>query len=243
VHGDRVQVLGGRAKAGLGKAYDAGFARVLAQGYDAVVQMDADGSHDPSRVPALLAALEHADVALGSRYCPGGGVENWAAHRRLLSRFGNLYAKAVLRSSVKDLTGGFKAWRAPVLRALAAEDTPSGYAYQIDRTHRAQVHGAIVTEVPITFRDRQLGTSKMTSGIAAEALTRVWALRRETGPAPRRNKNAPSTVSSFRTDKVSAGGSSNTASRASIAEQGAVSSMAGYTSTTQATPAVTSSRG
>jgi dolichol-phosphate mannosyltransferase len=196
-YGDRVQCLSGRAKAGLGKAYDAGFARVLAAGYDAVVQMDADGSHDPASVPALLAALEHADVALGSRYCPGGGVQNWAAHRRLLSRFGNVYAKVVLRSTVKDLTGGFKAWRAPVLRALASEDTPSGYAYQIDRTHRAQVLGATVTEVPITFRDRQLGTSKMTSGIAVEALSRVWAVRREVGPAPRRRKSTSITSPTF----------------------------------------------
>jgi dolichol-phosphate mannosyltransferase len=178
----------------LGKAYDAGFADVLGRGYDAVVQMDADGSHDPAQVPRLLAALDDADVALGSRYCPGGGVENWAAHRRLLSRFGNWYAKAVLGSTVKDLTGGFKAWRAPVLRELAAENTPSGYAYQIDRTHRAMVHGAHVREVPITFRDRQAGQSKMTSGIAIEALSRVWALRREVGTAPHRTTNTNTTT-------------------------------------------------
>lgn len=178
----RVELLVRPAKEGLGRAYVDAFTRVLDQhAYDVVVQMDADGSHDPADVDRLVAALDAAggaDLALGSRYVPGGAVADWSAGRRLLSRGGNLYARVLLGLGVADLTGGFKAWRSDLLGGIDVASLASdGYVFQIETTLRAARAGARVVEVPITFRDRQAGTSKMSPRIALEAFTAVPRLR------------------------------------------------------------------
>jgi dolichol-phosphate mannosyltransferase len=166
-------------KAGIGRAYVAGFAAALAGGADFVVEMDADLSHDPADVPRLVAAAEAgADVVLGSRYVAGGGVEDWGLDRRVLSHFGCAYARRVLGVRVRDLTGGFKCFRASALHAV---DYPSagaqGYVFQIELTWRALQAGLTVVELPITFRERRHGRSKMSARIAREAVWRVPALR------------------------------------------------------------------
>ncbi len=165
-------------KGGLGAAYRAGFAWALDQGYEQIAQMDADLSHPPERLPALFAALDSADVAVGSRYVRGGGVENWAWHRRMISRGGNVYVRLVLGVSVHDTTAGYKAFRATALRTIEVLDSESnGYSFQIENTWRAERRGLVTTEVPITFTDRLVGTSKMSGSIAREALTRVLSWR------------------------------------------------------------------
>jgi dolichol-phosphate mannosyltransferase len=176
----RVSLLSREGKSGLGRAYAAGFAVALSDfDPDAVVQMDADGSHDPAEMDRLLAGLDHADLVLGSRYIPGGRIEGWSRGREVLSRGGNIYTRLVLGSPYRDLTGGFKAWRAELLRKLDAASTASdGYAFQIEMTMRAKSAGARIIEVPITFRERVAGTSKMSSKIAIEALRNVPAMRR-----------------------------------------------------------------
>jgi dolichol-phosphate mannosyltransferase len=174
-----VQVLHRPGKQGLGAAYLAGFAWALERGYDAVVEMDADGSHDPAELPALLAALEHADAVVGSRWVRGGTVRNWPKSRELLSRGGNAYARVMLNLSVHDATGGFRAYRAATLRDIGLDTvTSQGYCFQIDLTRRAVRAGKKVAEVPITFTERALGTSKMSRAIVAEALWRVteWGI-------------------------------------------------------------------
>ncbi|MGH2871007.1 MAG: polyprenol monophosphomannose synthase, partial [Solirubrobacteraceae bacterium] len=157
-----VEVLHRSGKGGLGQAYLAGFARALEDGAQFVVEMDADFSHDPRYLPQLLAAAQHADVALGSRYVDGGGVRDWGLARRLISRGGGLYARVILGVAVHDLTGGFKCIRREVLEAI---DLPSvratGYVFQIEVTYRAILAGFRVVEVPIVFADRTVGTSKM----------------------------------------------------------------------------------
>jgi len=172
----RVRVLHRPRKEGLGRAYLAGFAEALDAGYGRILEMDADFSHDPSSLPALLAA--DADVVLGSRYVPGGGTVNWGLGRRLLSRGGSLYARTILGVRVRDLTGGFKCFRREVLEKL---DLPSvrssGYAFQIELTYRALRRGFRVVELPITFVDRRVGRSKMSRRIVAEALWMVWKIR------------------------------------------------------------------
>jgi dolichol-phosphate mannosyltransferase len=175
----RVAVMRRGAKEGIGPAYRAGFRRALAEGAGAVVEMDCDFSHDPAVVPALLAALDDgADLALGSRYVGGGRVENWTAWRRAVSRGGCLYAQAVLRAPVRDLTGGFKAFRADALRAIDYRTARAkGYAFQVELTYRALRAGLRVTELPIVFRERREGESKMSGAIALEAAWRVPALR------------------------------------------------------------------
>ncbi len=179
-HPDEVDILHRTTREGLGPAYLAGFRRALDGGAGAVLEMDSDFSHDPSDLARLLAPVQAgtADVALGSRYTPGGAVADWGRGRRVISRGGCLYAQAVLGVPVRDLTGGFKCFRAEVLEAI---DLPSvrsrGYAFQVELTYRALQHGFRVTEVPITFRDRQLGESKMSWRIAAEAIWLVPALR------------------------------------------------------------------
>jgi len=175
----RLAVLHRPGKAGLGPAYLAGFAHALAHGAGAVVEMDCDFSHDPAAVPALLAALaDGADVALGSRYVPGGRVENWSAWRRAVSRGGCLYAQAVLRVPVRDLTGGFKAFRAEALHAIDyGTARAKGYAFQVELTYRALRAGLRVAELPIVFHERREGESKMSGAIALEAAWRVPALR------------------------------------------------------------------
>ena len=177
-YGDRVLLLERGGKDGLGAAYRAGFAWAERHGYDVVVQMDADGSHPPESVGSLVAALRDADVAIGSRYVPGGRTVNWPWHRQLISRVGNAYVRLLLGLSVLDCTAGFRAYRPGVLAAIAADGTDaSGYSFQVETTWRASRSGLRLVEVPITFVERQEGTSKMTPAIAVEALWRVFTWR------------------------------------------------------------------
>jgi dolichol-phosphate mannosyltransferase len=176
---DWAHVLHRTEKAGLGAAYVAGFAWAAERGYDVVVEMDADGSHAPEQLPRLLAALEHADVVLGSRWVPGGQVQNWPRHRQLLSRGGNAYTRLLLGLPLHDATGGFRAYRREVLDALPLADVHSqGYCFQVDLAWQAWRSGARVVEVPITFVERVRGESKMSRDIVLEALWRVtvWGL-------------------------------------------------------------------
>jgi dolichol-phosphate mannosyltransferase len=176
-----VHVLRRPTRDGLGRAYRAGWAWSLERGYEAIVSMDADGSHDPAELPGMIANLETgSDLVMGSRYIPGGSVPSWGWHRRLLSAGGNRYAGLVLGLPVRDATGGFRAYRADLLRQIGLPTLrASGYGFQIELVYRAARLGATITEVPITFADRQLGTSKMSSAIIWEALGLVtwWAVR------------------------------------------------------------------
>jgi dolichol-phosphate mannosyltransferase len=173
-----VEVLHRPRKQGLGRAYLAGFTVALERGADLVLEMDSDFSHDPADVPRLIAATGAADLVLGSRYVPGGGVTEWGRGRRLLSRGGSAYARWLLGVAVRDLTGGFKCFRRPVLEAIDLEAVHAdGYGFQIELTYRAIQAGFTVTEVPIVFRERRLGRSKMTARIALEAVWKVPALR------------------------------------------------------------------
>lgn len=171
---ERIQVLHRTEKAGLGAAYVAGFRLGLAAGYQVLVEMDADGSHAPEQLPRLLAALAHADLVLGSRWVPGGQVQNWAKSRELLSRGGNLYTRLALGMPLKDATGGYRAYRRQVLEGMALESVASqGYCFQVDLAWRAVQAGYRVVEVPITFAEREHGESKMSGNIVREALLRV----------------------------------------------------------------------
>jgi dolichol-phosphate mannosyltransferase len=176
---DSVQVLHRPAKAGLGRAYVSGFAHALAAGAGHVIEMDADFSHDPADLPRLLeTARAGADVVLGSRYVPGGGIVNWDALRRAISRAGCSYARRVLGVDVRDLTGGFKCFRAEALEAIDYGGVRSqGYAFQVELTFRALRHGLSVVELPIVFRERERGESKMSARIALEAAVLVPRLR------------------------------------------------------------------
>jgi len=208
----RIQVLHRAGKEGLGKAYLAGFAWALERGYRLVLEMDADFSHDPKHLPAMLEAARDADLVLGSRYVPGGGTVNWGVLRRLLSRGGSLYARTILGLRIRDLTGGFKCFRREVLEALDLGSVAcTGYAFQIELTYRAVKRGFRVIEVPIVFADRRVGQSKMSKRIVLEALRKVWSIRssafaREArrggsagvktarggaGPSPNRSKGSP----------------------------------------------------
>jgi dolichol-phosphate mannosyltransferase len=185
---DQVHVLHRAGKQGLGAAYLAGFGWALERGYDAVVEMDADGSHDPAELPALLAALAGADLVVGSRWVRGGTVVNWPRSREILSRGGNAYARIMLGLSVHDATGGFRAYRAALLRDIGLDSvTSQGYCFQIDLTLRAVRAAGTVAEVPITFTERALGTSKMSRAIVAEALWRVtqWGIAGRLGRSRR----------------------------------------------------------
>jgi dolichol-phosphate mannosyltransferase len=188
-----VEVLHRPGKSGLGQAYLAGFARALEGGAQLVIEMDADFSHNPAYLPQLLAAAEDADLVLGSRYVPGGGVRDWGLMRRLVSRGGGLYARTILRVDVRDLTGGFKCIRREVLEAI---DLPSvraqGYGFQIEVTYRAILAGFRVREVPIVFTDRAVGSSKMSTRIAIEAMLLVPVLKRSAPAALERAGSAPS---------------------------------------------------
>jgi dolichol-phosphate mannosyltransferase len=175
----RLHLLQRSTKDGLGAAYRAGFGWGLERGYQALVEIDADFSHPPDRLPALLDALETADVAIGSRYVPGGCTVGWSPIRKAISRLGNAYVRLVIGLPVRDATAGYRAFRSQVLRALAVESTASnGYCFQIEMTHRAWQEGFRIVEVPITFTERVAGTSKMHRRILLEALVRVtsWAL-------------------------------------------------------------------
>ena len=171
---EHVRVLHRARKAGLGAAYLAGFGWALEHGYGTLVEMDADGSHDPAELPAMLAALATADLVVGSRWIAGGTVRNWPRSRALLSRGGNAYARIMLGLAVHDATGGYRAYRATTLREIGLADvTSQGYCFKIELTLRAVRAGLTVTEVPITFTERARGTSKMSRAIVAEALWRV----------------------------------------------------------------------
>lgn len=176
--GDDLGVLHRPDKQGLGPAYVAGFRHALADGARVVVQMDADFSHDPADIPRLLAATADADLVLGSRYVDGGSVADWGPLRRTISRGGSAYARGVLGVEFRDLTGGFKAIRREVLEAIDLDSISSlGYAFQVEITYRAVRAGFRVVEVPITFRDRRVGESKMTGGIVVEAALGVPRMR------------------------------------------------------------------
>ncbi|MGH2995812.1 MAG: polyprenol monophosphomannose synthase [Gaiellaceae bacterium] len=173
-----LEVLHRERKEGLGPAYLAGFRRVLREGADLVAEIDCDFSHDPEDLPRLVAAAEEADVALGSRYVPGGGTRNWSLLRRAVSRSGGLYARAVLGIGVRDPTSGFRVYRRPVLQRIALDRISSrGYAFQVETVYRALEAGFTVREVPIVFAEREAGGSKMGGGIVLEAVVRVPALR------------------------------------------------------------------
>jgi dolichol-phosphate mannosyltransferase len=174
----RVKVLHRAGKEGLGKAYLAAFAWALERGYGLVLEMDADFSHDPRYLPAMLAAAGEADLVLGSRYVPGGGTVNWGLGRKIVSRGGSLYARTLLGVRVRDLTGGFKCFRREVLEAIdLASVECTGYSFQIELTYRALLRGFRVREVPIVFQDRRVGRSKMSKGIVLEAMRKVWSMR------------------------------------------------------------------
>ena len=174
----RVEVLHRPLKQGLGRAYLAGFERALDGGASLVLEMDSDFSHDPRDIPRLIAAAAGADLVLGSRYVPGGAVTDWGITRRLLSRGGSLYARWLLRVPVRDLTGGFKCFRRELLEALDLRGVHAdGYGFQIELTYRALKAGFRVCELPIVFRERRVGASKMTARIALEAVWKVPALR------------------------------------------------------------------
>ena len=173
-----VDVLHRPRKDGLGPAYLAGFRRALDAGAELIVEIDCDFSHDPADVPRLLAAAAEADLVLGSRYVPGGGVENWGLIRRAISAGGSVYARLLLGVPVRDLTGGFKCFRREVLERIPLEEVRSrGYAFQIELTYRALRRGFRVREVPILFSDRVVGGSKMSRAIVLEAIWKVPLLR------------------------------------------------------------------
>lgn len=178
----RMSVLHRPHKEGLGPAYAAGFDRALGEGAEIVVEMDADFSHDPTDLPRLVRAIdEGADLAIGSRYVPGGSTPDWPLARRLISRGGNIYARLMLGLKVRDATAGFRAFRADALRRLPYQTArASGYAFQVEMAYRASLAGLNVVEVPISFRDRTRGTSKMGMGIVIEAmrLVTIWGLSR-----------------------------------------------------------------
>jgi dolichol-phosphate mannosyltransferase len=177
-----VEVLHRPAKEGLGVAYLAGFQYALERGAELILEMDSDFSHSPADVPRLIAEAASADLVLGSRYVPGGGVSDWGLVRKLISRGGSWYARLVLRVDVYDLTGGFKCFRREVLERLdLASVHAEGYGFQIELTYRTIRAGYRVSEIPIVFRERQAGQSKMNAKIAAEAVWKVPALRLRKG--------------------------------------------------------------
>ncbi len=199
---DAVEVLHRSGKSGLGSADRAGFARAMAGGAQLLVQMDADFSHDPAHLPALLGAARNADLVLGSRFVPGGGVRDWGLFRRMISRGGGTYARVILGVQVHDLTGGFKCIRRDVLEAIELDTVRAeGYVYQIEVTYRALLAGFRVREVPIVFADRTEGSSKMSSRIALEAMWAVPAMRRSAPAAIARRRSAVMAPETLRGDK------------------------------------------
>lgn len=180
---DHIHVMHRLGKEGLGAAYLAGFAWALENGYDVVVEMDADGSHQPEQLPRLLEALREADLVLGSRWVPGGTVVNWPKSREILSKGGNWYTRKALKIPLGDATGGYRAFRASTLRALDLDGVGSaGYIFQVDLAYRTLQNGLRVKEVPIEFVEREIGDSKMNRKIVSEALWRVtvWGARERT---------------------------------------------------------------
>ena len=210
----RVRVRHRPAKEGLGRAYLDGFGVAIAGGAETIVQMDADWSHDPAALPSLIDPIvgDLADLVIGSRYTDGGGVVDWGLGRRVISRGGSLFARTVLRLKPHDLTGGFKAWRATTLAAIPFDGIHAGgYVFQIEMTFRASRSGARLAEVPITFRDRRVGQSKMSRRIVVEALVVVVTLRAEEllGRIVRRRRpgdQAGAAASGVATSRVTAAG-------------------------------------
>jgi dolichol-phosphate mannosyltransferase len=206
-----VHLLRRNEKSGLGSAYRAGFGWGLERGYDAFIEMDCDFSHDPAALPGLVAPIsEGYEVVIGSRYVEGGSIPNWAWHRELLSRGGNLYAAAVLGLGVRDSTAGFRCYAASILermnlRRIRAE----GYGFQIEMTYRSKQHGAAITEVPISFVDRAAGESKMSSFIVVEALALVtwWGLGRLFAPLRRLGRRGKQAAVPHSTRSAGANGS------------------------------------
>jgi len=194
-----IHVMHRTAKNGLGAAYLAGFRWGLNHGYEALVEMDADGSHQPEQLPTLLAALSTADMVKGSRYVPGGSVVNWPKSRELLSRGGSWWTRLMLGLPLRDITGGYNAFRAATLRAIIDDITSVGYNFQVDLTWRVVSRGLTVTEVPITFVERERGTSKMSGAIVIEALlkTTTWGLTYRLGQLARWAKGAGATPDSL----------------------------------------------
>ena len=175
---ERIHVLHRTEKAGLGPAYIAGFRWAIEKGYELIFEMDADFSHQPKYLPAMLEGLESNDVVIGSRYVSGGGTENWGLIRRLISRGGGIYARTILGVDIQDLTAGFIGWRREVLESIDLDTVEaSGYVFQIEMKYRAHQRGFRIEEIPITFPDREVGESKMNAGIALEAVTRVWKIK------------------------------------------------------------------
>ncbi len=184
----RVHVLHRAGKSGLGTAYIAGFTWGLDNGYGVLVEHDADGSHDPADLPKMLAALQSADLVIGSRYVPGGTVVNWPRSREILSRGANVYVRMMLGIGVHDATAGFRAYRAGTLRAIGLDQVDSqGYCFQVDLTLRTAERGFVIAEVPITFTERARGASKMSKAVIGEALWRVaqWGIAGRLGKRPR----------------------------------------------------------
>lgn len=189
-----VTVMRRDARRGLGDAYRAGFGWGLDHGFEALVEMDSDLSHDPSALPALLSALDGSDLVIGSRYVPGGSIPEWGLHRRLLSRGGNIYSSLMLGVAVRDMTSGFRIYRAPLLEVMDLDSVRAdGYGFQIEMTYRAASAGARITEVPIRFVDRTAGQSKMSSSIVVEALGLVtrWGIARLVARRPQTPRRAP----------------------------------------------------
>ncbi|GHH48190.1 polyprenol monophosphomannose synthase [Streptomyces candidus] len=181
---DQVHVLHRKGKEGLGAAYMAGFRWGIDHGYGVLVEMDADGSHQPEELPRLLTALKGADLVLGSRWVPGGRVVNWPKSREFLSRGGSLYSRTLLGVPIRDITGGYRAFRVETLQGLGLDEVASqGYCFQVDLARRAVEAGFRVVEVPITFVEREIGESKMSNDIVVEALWRVtaWGVGSRTG--------------------------------------------------------------
>ena len=177
----RIQVLHRDAKNGLGAAYIAGFRVGLSQGFDYLIEMDADGSHRSEDLVKLIEASTNADLVIGSRWVRGGAVENWTWHRVALSKLGNRYARTLLGVGIRDMTAGFRVFRADLLAKLIETEVASaGYSFQIEMAWRASKAGAVITEVPITFVEREYGSSKMSSAIVREALWLItrWGLKR-----------------------------------------------------------------
>jgi dolichol-phosphate mannosyltransferase len=210
-----VHLLRRNEKSGLGSAYRAGFGWGLERGYDAFIEMDCDFSHDPAALPGLVAPIsEGYEVVIGSRYVEGGSIPNWAWHRELLSRGGNLYAAAVLGLGVRDSTAGFRCYAKSILERLnLGRIRAEGYGFQIEMTYRSKQHGAAITEVPISFVDRTAGESKMSSFIVVEALALVtwWGLGRLFAPLRRLGRGGKKSAVPRSTKAPGANGSSGTA--------------------------------
>ena len=177
-HPGKVHILQRAGKLGLGTAYVAGFRWAMAQGCDALIEMDADHSHDPKELIVFLDKLKAHDAVIGSRYCVGGATENWSFIRKCISLFGSLYSRTILGLEILDLTGGFNAWRRETLTSINIDLVRSeGYSFQIELKYRAQLAGKSIIEVPILFSERRAGKSKMSLAIVIEAMLRVWSLR------------------------------------------------------------------